>query len=975
MAGVSKGCMSSCWPNPCQNGGVCQENWVSYTCRCANSWAHIGENCEIDINKDHVTFSGLSGSSLLFDLTDEQPHALSATIVLSFRTLLTEALLIYMHNHLGNFVQLELTDKHTVVISYNNMNQIVRKAVRTDDPLNDGKWKQVVAENYYNFTRLIVDGQSKVIEVRRDHFQTFMRNPFNGSFDQQTVFIRRTSNPFIHAYVGGIKDGDTTTNFLSGCIRGLRVGDYVFRLQDNAKSFQNDTLITPACNKGCQKLTCNNNGVCVEKWGYGHFKCNFDQTGFSGRRCEIEPSVLVRGNTVVRHSFQLPLQERYSLSERLSFRFKADPRQSEAKNKQIVLVYITSTKDKDYIIIKFDTAGNFVLETNQGDGIYPIKVRGQFEDGQPHDFSYVRVGSRMNLELDSRTEVSFNYPDYPLNNIDTIFIGGYIRDALNFLDVANFSGCISNTAFVPKDGSSRTLHTLRDLHIEEKGVTVFGDQTIGCSTAKEDKTTTQAPPVAAHITPGTYMESSMPPWIDGALHIVTLSAVPKGKQVISSSPLTPASTSVKGLDNDTYPVLFNTSDEPVGDISIIIAVIVVALLLVGSLCLILVLVRMRKHRGDYLGKKSGDELNGNAKQEADMELRQPLHNHHTSLGTLSGSSRNSPAPISSSGGPHTATQRRIIHPPTVPSDHLAKLDEFSMISVALGPRVPKPDVHPPEEARKRYEEGYYNVHSNLADGETECIGPIYSVRKQRPASSISEVLEEMERRQTPLTNDTPERPVRLHGEGELEWDSQADASAPLRTEEHALMNLPLLPTIPDDREESRLSSFSGHPSSSLGGDSFYQKYSGPLECSGSPAWSSHMNSTAECNGDSGYEAESRREATEDDITPEMADEIADINFHSDHPPKLYSFMVPDLRVNQFADPHFCDSHSPAGIFRDHSHGGNFINNSPEGEISYENSFRRDPFKSSNSSGFHMEESPDLSCMSANDRLLQEGTEV
>ena len=117
--------------------------------------------------------------------------------------------------------------------------------------------------------------------------------------------------------------------------------------------------------------------------------------------------------------------------------------------------------------------------------------------------------------------------------------------------------------------------------------------------------------------------------------------------------------------------------------------VVVALLLIISLCLILVLVRMRKRRGDYLVKKEKSIADGTldrAGKEADMELRQPLNNHHTNLGASSCSSRSSPDPKSPSYGPHTATLRRVIHPPTVPNDHLAKLDEFSMISVALGPR-------------------------------------------------------------------------------------------------------------------------------------------------------------------------------------------------------------------------------------------------------------------------------------------------
>ena len=60
----------------------------------------------------------------------------------------------------------------------------------------------------------------------------------------------------------------------------------------------------------------------------------------------------------------------------------------------------------------------------------------------------------------------------------------------------------------------------------------------------------------------------MPPWQNGELHVVTLSAVPNPKQGFTSVPLTPHTTSAKGSGNGTYPVLFNTSQEPVGDITI-----------------------------------------------------------------------------------------------------------------------------------------------------------------------------------------------------------------------------------------------------------------------------------------------------------------------------------------------------------------------------------------------------------------------
>ena len=41
------GCNPQCASFPCHNNAECVEHWSGYTCKCENSYAHSGDNCEI----------------------------------------------------------------------------------------------------------------------------------------------------------------------------------------------------------------------------------------------------------------------------------------------------------------------------------------------------------------------------------------------------------------------------------------------------------------------------------------------------------------------------------------------------------------------------------------------------------------------------------------------------------------------------------------------------------------------------------------------------------------------------------------------------------------------------------------------------------------------------------------------------------------------------------------------------------------
>ncbi|KAH9509742.1 hypothetical protein Btru_044410 [Bulinus truncatus] len=877
MSGISLDCMSSCWPNPCFNGGVCEENWMQFRCMCSDPWAHIGNNCEEDLNVDTVTFSGLPEAQLFFNVTGS-PQVLTDTLVLSFRTHRTEQLLFYAHDEKGNFVQMEISDPHTITFSFNNFYQIIRESVTTTEVLNNDRWIQVVAENYSNFTRLIVMGHSKVIEMQRGRIPEFKTNPFFGVQPEATVFMHssKESRPFIHAYIGGVPGKNSYSARLTGCVRGVRAGNKVFHLQKAAEALDNDTLVSPVCESGCEENICLNKGFCIEKWKNKSFECDCSDNGFTGFHCEKEPSISFDRNTVVHQELKLGPNEDNSVTESLSLRFKSN---IISEGQKVVLAYITSSDYKDYIVITLNVnsaSKNVILETNQGYGRY--RITAAFTIGRSHDLIYIRNRDQMKLQVDDKVETSQNYPDFPLNNLNAIYIGGYIPDKLNLFGLSNFSGCISNFTFLPStNGLPR--HTLRDLHMNHSDIEIIGEQRESCNTSKIKEATTTVTTPTVKVTAGMFREVTMPPWQHKQVKVVTLSAVPT--QAIPSTTAQASSTAGRTLGNLSYPVLVNADIEPVDDLTVIVIVSLIAGVLIIILCAALILVRKKKHRGDYLVKGDG---------ENDMELKQPLnHTNHSSP-------YNTPSPFKSYTMPRSSNSRP--HPPAdinsrVPADHLAKLDEFT----------PKADTLPPDLSRKRYSQGNYP----LMDDEKEFISPIYNARKQRPASSISEVLEELERRQHPMLNGSPDDIMRCHGEGDLEWDPQADTTSPIRNEDILFFNSPLLPPIPDELEESRFSSFSGHPSS-FGGDS-YQK-TDTLESSNSPPWSTHMASGAECNGDSGYEAESRPEVTEDDITPEtLGDDDS-----ADHHHKLFSFHVPDLQPD--SSPNLSEMSAKERLLRD-----------------------------------------------------------
>ncbi|XP_076440390.1 axotactin-like isoform X2 [Babylonia areolata] len=830
--GVSTGCMSSCWPNPCQHGGTCVEDWGHYSCVCQDPWAHQGHNCEHNLNTDAATFSGAPASYLTFDMLS-LPSPLDQTIVLSFRTFQMDALLFYAHDHLSNFVQMELQQGDTVLFTYNSYETIVSGAITAPAALNDGQWHQVVAQEYYNLTKLIVGEQSHIIEYKHAKLGTHSVNPFQKSAQKETVFIARSfrpPRPFLRLYVGGIAEGGTASPFLKGCVRGMRVGSHHVSLRQGARAKGDFAEVTPACETGCKEDTCQNDGYCNEHWRYGNFTCDCSESDFSGINCEKEASVLLDGRSVLKHTFTLPVSAQRSVTEQIMLTFKTSG--TKATNRRgepldMALIYITSSEYSDYILAKLDSDGNVLIETNQGVGIYRMKVAGDFASGEQHELVYKREGTNMYLTLDGVKKASIAYPDYDLDQIDTIIVGGVLADAENTFDhITNFTGCISNTVFIPEANLDLKIRSLKDFHLNSPDITVYGGKVDSCSVTTSSLVKATTPPQDADLISEGFEVLTMPPWEVGPARLVTLSPSLR----LSTTP-PPTTTTTNG----SAVIVFHKAGAEPSDYIVIIVVLIIAVILLAMVILALWTCCKRRRRRDYRFKK-----------EVDIELKQPLTYH--------------------SVAPMTATPTPA---PAVPKDHLAKLDEFSMISATLGPRpAAKPDVTnhvEPASNRNSVASNRNSVASNrnsvgsMPKADTDFIfeHPIFNKRKQRPASSISEVLEELERRQNAKSNvaEQMESVTSVPEQQEAEWTPKPTrptlSFGEMSYFEVVVQDVPLflLDPIEDEQEPSHVSSLSERISS----------FSEKAEDSSPSADDSqgNPNSMLDGNGDSGYEAESR----------------------------------------------------------------------------------------------------------------------
>uniref|UniRef100_A0A5S6QAB0 EGF-like domain-containing protein n=1 Tax=Trichuris muris TaxID=70415 RepID=A0A5S6QAB0_TRIMR len=460
VSGVKPGCQNFCLQSPCLNDGICYEDYAKmiYGCHCQNPWAHIGNHCETDINKDSdVAFLDVKEAYLT--IRDLRQDALSSSIVFSFRTDQAEGLLLYAHDQFYNFIQIHLSEESKVVLTLNDLLRVKQCAVTAAAPrFNNLHWNQVAVIYGADGTRLCVDKLCCSIDGQRNLQSAYIFR-FNDPESILTVIpprapvISDTIFKYNLLYVGGLpsmpsrsrtkRQAVYLTNIKKfvGCMRGFRIGSETIDLK-NGGQIDGYSEWPPCLPKLNQPTSCNNGGYNVVNWRTAEVldSCVCRRTSYTGpfcaddvglhldggsyasfdmRRLEPSPASLQRLHVVVRFSF--------SSTEPLGAR-------------RAMLIAMVNQRG-----VGFNIRLSESFLSAEFRGYYKSveeKMKGRFLDGLRH---FVYVTFRQDYSV---VQIGNQYEVFNIGLVDQLFsnllwIGGS-SDAELMKASDKYEGCISN---------------------------------------------------------------------------------------------------------------------------------------------------------------------------------------------------------------------------------------------------------------------------------------------------------------------------------------------------------------------------------------------------------------------------------------------------------------------------------------------------------------------------------------------------
>ncbi|XP_075781571.1 neurexin-1 isoform X5 [Pelodiscus sinensis] len=336
-----------------------------------------------------------------------------------------------------DFFAIEMLDGYLYLLLDMGSGTIKIKALQKK--VNDGEWYHV------DFQR---DGRSGTISVNT------LRTPYTAPGESEILDLDDD------LYLGGLPENkaglvfptEVWTALLNygyvGCIRDLFIDGQSKDIRQMAE-IQSTAGVKPSCSretaKPCLSNPCKNNGVCRDGWN--RYICDCSGTGYLGRSCEREATVLSYDGSMFM-KIQLPLVM-HTEAEDVSLRFRSQRAYG-------ILMATTSRESADTLRLELD-AGRVKLTVNldcirincnSSKGPETLFAGYNLNDNEWHTVRVVRRGKSLKLMVDDQQamtgQMAGDHTRLEFHNIET----GIITERRYLSSVpSNFIGHLQSLTF------------------------------------------------------------------------------------------------------------------------------------------------------------------------------------------------------------------------------------------------------------------------------------------------------------------------------------------------------------------------------------------------------------------------------------------------------------------------------------------------------------------------------------------------
>ncbi|NP_001317012.1 neurexin-1 isoform alpha6 precursor [Homo sapiens] len=327
-----------------------------------------------------------------------------------------------------DFFAIEMLDGHLYLLLDMGSGTIKIKALLKK--VNDGEWYHV------DFQR---DGRSGTISVNT------LRTPYTAPGESEILDLDD------ELYLGGLPENkaglvfptEVWTALLNygyvGCIRDLFIDGQSKDIRQMAE-VQSTAGVKPSCSKEtakpCLSNPCKNNGMCRDGWN--RYVCDCSGTGYLGRSCEREATVLSYDGSMFM-KIQLPVVM-HTEAEDVSLRFRSQRAYG-------ILMATTSRDSADTLRLELD-AGRVKLTVNLGKGPETLFAGYNLNDNEWHTVRVVRRGKSLKLTVDDQQamtgQMAGDHTRLEFHNIET----GIITERRYLSSVpSNFIGHLQSLTF------------------------------------------------------------------------------------------------------------------------------------------------------------------------------------------------------------------------------------------------------------------------------------------------------------------------------------------------------------------------------------------------------------------------------------------------------------------------------------------------------------------------------------------------